>query len=355
MSARSPIGMAPIVAALLVLSGLAPLLGGCEQQTEPAFPHNAHLETQKCGEPGLPECPSCLTCHEGILAAEKKATEPTSKCAKCHTTPSAKVTEVAARVHPIGAKRGIVFSHRKHMGLPEIGDACVFCHSGVPQDGAEGGMFPTKPTCLRCHEDPFEKGDCKMCHLGTNLARRVPQTFLRHDEGFIRNHADAATRAPKVCSQCHAQSECTNCHDASQTIPIEARRPDAVERNFVHRGDFLGRHTIEARSNPARCLRCHEISTCDSCHVERGVSANRIGSANPHPVGWVGPNHSGPNFHGQVARRDVVECASCHERGPATNCIRCHKVGGSGGKPHPGGFDPSRERTSSPCRYCHAK
>ena len=36
------------------------------------------------------------------------------------------------------------------------------------------------------------------------------------------------------------------------------------------------------------------------------------------------------------------------------NCILCHRVGGPGGNPHPGGWMSSRSRQSdTPCRYCH--
>jgi hypothetical protein len=87
--------------------------------------------------------------------------------------------------------------------------------------------------------------------------------------------------------------------------------------------------------------------------VARGVSANRVGARNPHPPGWVGSNPNARSFHGREARRDILLCASCHDQGPATNCIRCHKVGGFGGNPHPGGWRSTQSESSTMCRYCH--
>jgi hypothetical protein len=139
----------------------------------------------------------------------------------------------------------------------------------------------------------------------------------------------------------------------TQDLTIERRRPERIDRNFVHRGDFITRHAIEAESQPARCLSCHTPETCDSCHVARGVSANRILGRNPHPPGWVGTAPGDHSRHGREARRDILSCASCHEQGASTNCIRCHKVGAFGGNPHPGGWRSTQSESSKMCRYCH--
>ena len=78
------------------------------------------------------------------------------------------------------------------------------------------------------------------------------------------------------------------------------------------------------------------------------------GGVSPHPVGWMSRDAGSPDFHGRAARREPLTCMACHDHGPATNCIPCHKVGGIGGDPHPHGYHPSRARTDAMCRYCHA-
>jgi hypothetical protein len=130
-----------------------------------------------------------------------------------------------------------------------------------------------------------------------------------------------------------------------------------VDRELVHRGDFLTRHPIEAKTDPNKCLKCHSISQCQSCHEDRRVSAGvkdkagALVSPDPHPKGW-GTQVSSPDFHGRAARRDVVACASCHDQGRASICVTCHKVGGFGGNPHPKGWSAWKS-DGAMCRYCH--
>ncbi len=339
--------------ALPCLAGLAGLVG-CDEVPAPRFPHRAHLTASDCGGTGQPECPTCLSCHAGIRQPKGRATLSPGDCTTCHQSSAPEVSAVVDRLSQGGpSSQGIEFDHPSHLQLPEIHGQCVKCHVGVAEDGTAGNMFPKMSACLQCHDDDFDRGQCTPCHRQPQLRALVPKTFLRHDGDFLRDHGRAATRQAQVCSQCHTQDTCLACHDQSQSLTVETRNPDAIDRRFIHRGDFITRHPIEARSAPATCLSCHTTSSCDSCHVERGVSAARIGSANPHPVGWIGPNTASSDFHGRAARRDIVTCAACHDHGPATNCIRCHKVGGYGGTPHPEQWRSGRSSSAAMCRYCH--
>jgi hypothetical protein len=247
----------------------------------------------------------------------------------------------------------ITFDHDRHLAMADIGGQCVPCHAGVVEKNTFG--LPPMKKCLTCHEHEaqWNRGQCTPCHQQNDLVRIMPRTFLRHAGDFIRTHGQAAAEEKQLCRSCHTQADCEGCHDVTQALAIEKRRPDAIEQDFVHRGDFLVRHPMEAQVDPARCLRCHEPATCDACHVERGVSGNGMSGRNPHPVGWVGNDVGSRNFHGTAARRDVALCASCHEQGPATNCIQCHKVGAYGGNPHPAGFRSSQSTSEGMCRYCH--
>lgn len=341
------------LAAAVALAALAGLIG-CEQRQPPVFPHNAHVATQQCGEAGQPDCPTCLSCHDGIRRSEDQAIAPVQSCTRCHSPSTPEVDEVSRRVaHWSGGQRGIEFVHADHLELPEIAGQCVRCHEGVIEDGARGNVIPTMAQCLTCHGDEFAQGVCTPCHEARQMRKLVPTTFLRHDLNFLRDHGSEATHQAKVCNQCHNQQECLACHDQGQTITAQQRYPDAIDREFTHRGEFMTGHAIEARASSATCMRCHTISSCDACHVERGVSAARVGSVNPHPRGWIGPDVSSATFHGVSARRDIVSCAVCHDHGPATNCIRCHRPGAFGGSPHPSGWRSSRSQQSEMCRYCH--
>jgi hypothetical protein len=331
------------------------LFAACQKETAPArFPHKMHLAGIDCGGAGQAACLSCASCHalserEGAHRLPEQAT-----CDKCHTA-AAHRNEVRVPSPPPRPYGEIHIDHDKHLALPEIRGQCVPCHAGVVKSGQS--EIPPMSQCFTCHEHQkqWDRGDCTPCHARQDLTRVLPVTFLKHDGGFMRQHGSVAAQRQQLvlCQSCHTQAQCQDCHDLSQDMTVERRRPERIESQQVHRGDFMVRHAIEARSEPAKCVTCHTPQTCDACHAARGVSANVENPRSPHPPEWVGTNTHSSNFHGAAARRDIVECAGCHEAGPLTNCIRCHKVGAYGGNPHPSGWKSSRGRDSEMCRYCH--
>lgn len=337
---------------LVLFSALAVVVA-CSEQPPVRFPHVKHLTGIACGGPGLPDCLSCNSCHQ--LSRDNKAAFPQKTlCTKCHRSGDERTQAVRPPVQePAPLAYTIVFDHKKHLAMKEVKGQCVPCHAGTAQ--ADAPLFPPMERCFECHEhrEQWDRAQCTPCHVRKDLERLMPQTFSRHDAGFHRNHGQAARQQQKLCQQCHIQQHCDDCHDISQDLSIEKRRPEAIERRFVHRGDFVSRHSIEAKSQPARCVRCHQPSFCDACHLERGVSGGALGGRNPHPPGWIAAAGGAPSGHGRDARRDILACAGCHEQGPATNCIRCHKVGAYGGNPHPKGWKSARSESAAMCRYCH--
>jgi hypothetical protein len=340
--------------ALLLAAGIGMFACESARQAPASFPHVVHLAGFECGGPNQPACLTCASCHAGVRDPAEPLLPQAQQCTGCHTDPAGILDQSLTPVdpdYPLG--RAIRFKHETHLDRPEIGGQCVKCHAGVVSEQAGATTYPPMSTCLECHQSEFDQGRCTPCHEPGHLRRLRPESFSRHDPAWIRRHGPHARRSEPQCNQCHTQTQCTDCHDQRQTIPVEVRRPEKIESGFVHRGDFITRHPLEARSQPATCLKCHSVSSCDSCHVRRGVSANTPGSPNPHPIGWLGPDTQAQDFHGRAARRNIVSCAACHDRGPATNCIRCHKSGGGGGNPHPGGWNSARSTGAAMCRYCH--
>ena len=324
----------------------------CSDRAPARFPHALHLAGIACGVPGKSACLTCVSCHAPSRGLASPSLPLVARCASCHGDHSDRLRAVIAA--PIERPYGVIaFDHDRHLALKgELGQ-CTSCHAGVVEAG--GPRLPPMSACLGCHEheQQWQRGTCAPCHALADVRRVLPQTFLRHEGDFMQHHGTNAVQQKVLCQACHAQVDCEGCHDASQDLSVERRRPEAVTRTFVHLGDFMTRHAIEAQSQPTRCLRCHTTDTCDSCHLARGVSAGLIAGRNPHPPGWVGSNAGARSFHGAAARRDILLCASCHDQGPSTNCIRCHKVGAYGGNPHPSGWKSARSESSQMCRYCH--
>jgi hypothetical protein len=341
-----------LLAALLVALGAALLGSGCGQRLE-TFPHRAHLDAKSCGGPGQPRCPTCLTCHEITARADADLRPGTAVCARCHAG-SGDPRELSP-TRPLSADHSpITFDHARHLELDAFRGQCVRCHAGVVDDGAAGDVFPPMNTCVSgCHADEMARGDCKGCHGPVDLRRLVPRTYLAHDEPFLRDHGLEATRNAAVCGHCHAQTDCTDCHDSTQRLSRIWRGPQMLARELPHPVGFADRHAVEARSAPASCQKCHETSTCEGCHLRRGISAGHREANSPHPPGWIAGNKGSRDFHGRAARLDILSCAACHDQGPATNCIRCHRVGAGGSNPHPGGWRSERSPQEGMCRYCH--
>jgi len=342
----------PLSLALGFSLALAACFAACHGAENPRFPHVVHLTELACGGPGQPECLSCATCHAPSQKGRAHKLPNASLCEECHKDDAHEVSRVLATI-PERPHGDISFNHDKHLTMGPIAGQCVPCHAGVVREGLSN--IPPMSKCFECHEhqNEWDRGQCAPCHEKSDLRRTMPETFLRHDEDFMKQHGSRAVTDQKLCQSCHSEADCQGCHDVTQALSIEQRKPEKIEAGFVHQGDFMVRHAIEAQSQSARCASCHEPQECDSCHVARGVSGNAVNGRIPHPPGWVGGDTQGRDFHGQVARRDLLSCAGCHEQGPATNCIRCHKVGAYGGNPHPHGWKSAREPASQMCRYCH--
>lgn len=332
------------------------VIGACARGLLTRFPHRQHLAQLECGGPNQPQCLKCTSCHEGSTDTSAWAPPTSRNCAGCHEDSGhvfANSTRPPSTPLPDGKR--IVFDHDQHLGQKELKGQCVHCHAGAV--GVEGGapLFPAMSTCLSCHhhQEQFDQNQCTSCHKATDLRGLEPKSFFAHDAAWGRRHGAIARVNPERCSTCHAQTSCDACHDTSRPQGVAMRNPDQLDRNLVHRFDWLSRHALEAQSQPGQCMTCHVRTECDACHSTRGVSASISGGASPHPIQWASGLNPANNLHGPAARRDIASCAACHDQGPATNCVRCHKVGAMGGTPHPMGWR-STEPTSAPqCAVCH--
>jgi len=210
---------------------------------------------------------------------------------------------------------------------------------------------------------------CSTSPLGEGPARPEsrprPPAFpdpLAHTAEFMRHHAQLAASDSQACARCHAESECSSCHDGR------------VRPRSVHPNDYLSLHAQEARNNRPDCASCHqEQSFCVSCHQRVGISesgpvGNLAGRGRFHPPSSVWS--SGPRtaaHHAWEAQRNLSACVSCHQE---RDCVACHAtraVGGPGGglpagsgfgpNPHPLGFrgacGHALRQNPRPCLVCH--
>ena len=301
--------------------------------------HEGVYESQALKESLLPKEEVCMDCHE----EEKDA----GNCAMCHTN----VKDAKGFPKPDFHLR---MSHMAH--LERVDEDCGRCHTQLPEPGPTQNVAPTMESCLGCHEheDEFAEASCMGCH--TDLYGLKPATRFSHKGDFVRTHGIIAADSAQTCQTCHGEAFCADCHSGNIVAPIQLRFKERTERPFVHQNDFVGRHSVEATAEPARCLQCHGQQFCENCHTLQNLTQDGPNPVNPHPPNWVFPPGS-PGGHAISARQEITNCAACHDQGAQSVCVQCHKVGGIGGNPHPPSWlshnSASEIRKRAMCTYCH--
>jgi hypothetical protein len=355
------------------------------------FNHEKHVKALK-----LP----CASCHDGALTSDHSSDvllPAGARCDACHGTDHRDLENVrnpeqgllgqcgychlgyesdeGQRVRrQVIPKPNLRFSHAVHASR-NIG--CGQCHGEVQNiELATRDQLPRMKGCFTCHQMPEPaRGDasseCVTCHLETPSGRMrskfaegylEPPAWMKgahHDSDFIERHKFVAANHPELCTSCHSEKFCTDCHDGN----VRPRR--------VHPGDFISMHAVQARQDQPRCSSCHRAqSFCASCHQRSGITmsgpyANAAGRGRFHPAKttWTdGPVTS--MHHAWEARRNMNACVSCHNERDCAICHATQERGGAGAglsaggaSPHAPGFALScgraLRRNARPCLVCH--
>ncbi len=319
------------------------------------FSHARHAEAEV----------ECATCHEDVYEATDLSVDLRPKesvcldchqerkdageCSFCHTDPAAPASYAPYR-------SDLRINHEKHLLIND--ENCAQCHTELPEPGRAPGGTTEMANCTGCHHHEVEvtAGTCDTCHVDLARASLRPLvTDFSHTADYIRAHGPEAITSPSTCGQCHDQPFCTDCHAGTVATTIERIQGDRLDRAFIHRGDYLSRHAVDASVMGDTCLSCHAPTSCTTCHEMYGVTEKARNPHSPHPPGWV--TAFGRSGHGRAARVDIAMCAACHDQGAASICVDCHRVGGIGPSPHPIGWSANHSMAevsrNGMCTYCH--
>lgn len=263
----------------------------------------------------------CSLCHEQEIEED---------CLFCHTT-----DEYAPFKNPV---RELTFSHAEHV-VQEI--ECIDCHKGLETvDFAAPANLPDMNACVTCHESEQQSLLCESCH--TDFVSRIPKNHWVAN--FKKEHKQTARLATfdAQCASCHAADQCQDCHDGAflntfgrggdPLTPVSPRSatrddPNQMVLQKVHDLNYRFTHGIDAKARMTDCFSCHsEEAFCSDCHAEGNILQSSI------KPDW----HNGPGFvtigagtgggrHAGFARRDIENCAACHDvQGSDPTCIICH-------------------------------
>lgn len=304
------------------------------------FPHAMHIES------GV----ACVECHAPILKSSRLQANvvdvqlPTKSetCLGCHDpVPDYKPVQ---RFAP-----AVRFDHAAHIPrLKGAKDECQGCHVKVAEPGSFAPIVPAMATCTACHNhaQDFAVGRCMPCHVDLKGYEKPVQQYT-HEAQFLETHGRWARQNVSTCASCHDQTMCSQCHTATtRPMPPSVQFPEKVTAEFIHRGDWISRHAMEAAADPVSCSKCHGTGYCQSCHQFQGVAPGGASIRDPHPAGWI-------SVHGAAARQNILSCAACHNQGATSLCVACHSSGGR--NPHPPGWKGTTAQIGSNpmCRICH--
>jgi len=305
--------------------------------------HSSVMNSTALSDTLLPKMKDCANCHD---------VEDDKNCNKCHYKD---VYEPLVQVTP-----KLIFNHKFHLSKEKL--KCTDCHKGLDKVdyGFEAkGVFPPMDKCSSCHNNQnVASNACESCHIST--ANLLPQTHKRVN--FIEDHKFEASAKNADCATCHTNTFCETCHVSTTKLdgkntPKDFYAPYSTY-NFkdgiiqqklrrVHNFNYVYTHGIDAKDKKVECQTCHQTETfCSTCHNASG--------GDYATEGFMPASHKLPNFttigvgsgggeHAVLARRDIEQCAACHDiQAGDPVCVKCHTdndgIKGTNPRTHPPGF-----------------
>jgi len=109
---------------------------------------------------------------------------------------------------------------------------------------------------------------CSDCHAGDTLSGKPVKAF-DHDQRWYEIHKYPGAYAAEVCSSCHKQSYCADCHGSEEELKPSLKHADKPGHQMPHRGNYLVQHQVDGKTDPAKCFKCHgrrNNEQCKRCH-----------------------------------------------------------------------------------------
>jgi hypothetical protein len=113
------------------------------------------------------------------------------------------------------------------------------------------------------------KANCLECHDNELTGTLKPYSTFRHTAPFLLEHGAFGSQSGDLCSSCHSDSFCMECHATTENLGPDLRLGNRPDRLLPHRGEYLTRHQIDGKVDPGSCIKCHgnrNDASCSVCH-----------------------------------------------------------------------------------------
>lgn len=331
--------------------------------------------------------PACITCHVSESPTEQDAAlkacpRPNAGAAPAHESSESPDFFILDKLSDIYVP--VVFPHKLHASMTEMGIGCEQCHHNNPPGPILGcsACHEIKPEqanlkqpalkgayhrqCLGCHREWNHETDCVVCHakrepghpvtlpadstdimgmLHPNIEEPEVKVYKAEDmEGtpFVSfHHREHVQLFGLKCTACHQRENCSSCHNSEQqTLPREREDPhqDCVrchteqvnnDCTFCHAETERPGFDHERRTGFVLST-FHEGVTCAQCHPQKGTFAGQKPECNAcHAPDWVPTKPIDHAVTGVALdeTHSLLGCIDCHTGGIGTPavCEACHE------------------------------
>jgi len=275
----------------------------------------------------------------------------------------------------------VVFSHRLHAEMADMGGGCRMCHHYNPPGEVVGcadcheltrkRTDLSKPDlkgayhqqCMNCHRQWSGKVECESCHAQNGSAKKTeskpktdlaakqvhqkvnPPELVKYDtpkaNGKIVsfNHTDHVSTFSIDCEKCHSNESCNKCH--AKYKPASLANRSVADKHVIcanchntkancsdcHKNSVVGSFNHKTRTG-FDIAKNHAKLTCNRCHVEKGKFAGLKADCSICHGTWTKENfkHLVTGLQLDETHADF-ECTDCHQDKNYANptCKNCHE------------------------------
>ncbi|MEW6652237.1 MAG: cytochrome c3 family protein [Bacteroidota bacterium] len=275
----------------------------------------------------------------------------------------------------------VVFTHRLHSEMADMGGGCRMCHHYNPpgnvvacsdcHEEERKRIDISKPDlkgayhqqCINCHRQWSRKVECESCHAQNDFTKKpaktaeketaekrvhskiTPPDQVKYDTPKTKgkivtfNHTDHVNTFSIGCEKCHSNESCNKCHAKYKPASLTNRSVNEKHasctncHNVKANCSYCHKNTVAAPFNHKTRTgfdldKNHTELACSRCHIEKGKFTGLKSDCSACHGTWTKDNfkHASVGLQLDEAHADF-ECSDCHQEKNYSNttCKNCHE------------------------------